>query len=108
VLLFSYGRATPGLGGAGRKVPASGHWWWGYWSGNTSCLPRVPEMQKPAHDTHRRGRFHLLLPAIRGDHTKGRVRRQRERAALLAMAGPIVTRGQVLEGESIVCSPDLR
>ena len=98
MLLFSGRRATSQLGGAGRKVPASGHWWSGYWSGNTSSLPRVPEMQKPAYDKHRRSRFHLLLPAVRGDHTKGRVRRQR--AALLTMAGAIVTRGQVLEGAS--------
>jgi hypothetical protein len=55
---------------------------------------------KTGHDIHRRGRFHLLLPAAGGDHTKGRVGRPRARAALLAMARPIVTREQAREGES--------
>jgi hypothetical protein len=77
-----------------------GHRWWAARAATPPSPSLAPEMQKTGARHSPSWPVSPVAPRSRGDHAKGRVRRPRARAALLALAEPIVTRGQALDGES--------
>ena len=87
------------LGGAGGKVPPLVTGGGAAGSATPPSLARAPGMHKPVHDTDRRGRFHLLLPAA-GVTTQRQASEGGGKGGATRHGGTDRPRGQALVGES--------